>query len=122
MTNIPKALVEVCRTKLLETKSDILNRLNFSQDQHLTRDQNGDETDQAINALAESNFLITQKRMREQLVEIEYALARITSNNFGVCEETHELIEEKRLLSMPWTRLSIEGAEIREAISRKFIK
>ena len=50
------------------------------------------------------------------------ALARIEQGTFGVCEETEEVIESERLLAIPWTRLSIEGAEIREAVSRRFAR
>ena len=39
---------------------------------------------------------------------------------FGICEETEEQIEIERLLALPWTRLSIEGAEIREAVRKRF--
>jgi DnaK suppressor protein len=60
--------------------------------------------------------------MRLQLFEIESALARIDSNVFGICEETLEPIEVERLLAIPSTRLSIEGAELREAVKRKFAR
>ena len=38
---------------------------------------------------------------------------------YGFCEETDEPIETERLLTIPWTRYSIEGAEIKEALTRK---
>jgi DnaK suppressor protein len=60
--------------------------------------------------------------MRTQLLEIEMALSRMEQGTFGVCEETEEVIEADRLLAIPWTRLSIEGAELREAVSRKFAR
>ena len=58
--------------------------------------------------------------MRNQLLEIEFALARIENGEFGICEETNEPIEEQRLLTIPWTRLSIEGAEIRERYKKHY--
>lgn len=39
---------------------------------------------------------------------------RIEKGTFGKCEETDEPIEPQRLIAIPWTRLSVEGAEIRE--------
>ena len=60
--------------------------------------------------------------MRNQLLEIEMALARIEQGTFGFCEETEEPIESERLLAIPWTRLSIEGAEMREAVGRKYAR
>jgi DnaK suppressor protein len=61
-------------------------------------------------------------RLRSQLIEIESALARIENGSFGVCEETEEYIEPERLRAIPWTRLSIEGAEIRESVNKKYAR
>jgi DnaK suppressor protein len=55
-------------------------------------------------------------------LEIESALARIERGSYGVCEETDEPIEIERLRAIPWTRLSIEGSEIREALSRRYVR
>lgn len=76
--------------------------------------------DQTSTMQAEHAYVVNQSRLREQLIEIEFALARIENGNFGICEETSEPIEIERLLAIPWTRLSIEGAEIREVSSKKF--
>ncbi|MBX2988146.1 MAG: TraR/DksA family transcriptional regulator [Bdellovibrionaceae bacterium] len=115
-----------CRQKLLIMKQDILNRVrasaqNFSQSRSIAS-TSGDEADQTVAQLEEHEFLISQERMRHHLREIELALARLQDGTFGICEETEEQIEAERLLAVPWTRLSIEGAEIREALSRKFAR
>ncbi len=55
-------------------------------------------------------------------MEIEGALGRIEKGLYGVCEETEEIIEAERLLAIPWTRLSIEGAEIRESLGKKYAR
>jgi DnaK suppressor protein len=121
---LSKSLVEKCKKSLLETKADILNRvkdvqkgLNDSEDS-----KSGDEGDQTSKALAENEFLTLNERLRTQLVEIEFALSRIENGTYGVCEETEEPIEPERLLAIPWTRLSIEGAEIRESANKKFAR
>ena len=118
---IPQNLVMECRKKLLTMKADILNRMrvlqsDFSQSQ-ASRTTSGDEIDQTVAQQEEHSFLVSQDRMRTQLIEVEMALARIEEGSFGVCEETEEKIETERLLALPWTRLSIEGAELREAVS-----
>jgi DnaK suppressor protein len=82
----------------------------------------GDEVDQTVAQLAENHFLISQERMYAQLLEIDQALARIENGTYGICEETEEPIEIDRLFAVPWTRLSIEGAEIQEAMLRKFAR
>lgn len=112
--------IQVCRTKLLDLKSQILNQTksmaaNFNQ----VDKSRGDESDLSAAHQEEHNFLIAQTRLKAQLLEIEIALSRIESGNYGICEETDELIETERLLAIPWTRLSIEGAEIRESQTKK---
>ncbi len=112
--------VQVCRTKLLNFKSNILNQMKtMAADFNLVDKSRGDESDLSAAHQEEHNFLIAQTRMKTQLLEIEMALGRIESGNYGICEETDELIETERLLAIPWTRLSIEGAEIRESQTKK---
>lgn len=112
--------VQVCKTKLLTFKSNILNQMkSMAADFNLVDKSRGDESDLSAAHQEEHNFLIAQTRMKTQLLEIEMALGRIESGNYGICEETDELIETERLLAIPWTRLSIEGAEIRESQTKK---
>ena len=121
MAGLSADLIDRCRKKLLDSKSEILNRVRESrQDLYNSEDnKGGDEGDQTLRALAESEFLSMHERLRKQLVEIEMALNRIDQGLYGVCEETEEPIEAERLLAIPWTRLSIEGAEIRESILKR---
>lgn len=123
MMAISEKLVTECRQKLLQTKQDILNRVKEAR---LNLDQNeergGDEGDQTVRVLAEAEFLSMHERLRGQLMEIESALARIENGSFGYCEETEEEIEPERLRALPWTRLSIEGAEIRESVNKRYAR
>jgi DnaK suppressor protein len=108
-------VLHVCRQKLLEAKADLLNRFHSHYNDFRERESGGDEADQSVSIMNETQLLATQRRLREQLMEIEAALARIEKGTYGVCEETEEPIECERLLAIPWTRLSLEGAEIRES-------
>lgn len=120
---ISETLVGECRQRLLHSKQDILNRVKEAR---LNLDQNddkgGDEGDQTLRVLAEQEFLSMHERLRSQLMEIESALARIEGGSFGFCEETEEEIEPERLRAIPWTRLSIEGAEIRESVNKRYAR
>lgn len=124
MAQLSKSIIEKCKQALIETKEDILNRVkDVRKDLGSTEDgKSGDEGDQTNKALAENEFLTRNERLRQQLVEIEFALARIQNGTYGVCEETEEDIEPERLLAIPWTRLSIEGAEIRESMMKKYAR
>ena len=120
---IPEHIVRECKSKLLQNKQDLLNR---ARDQRMAlRDldtRSGDEADQTMSLLAENEFLNAQQRIEDQLYESEQALARIERGAFGICEETEEPIEIERLRALPWTRLSIEGAEIRESTKKRFAR
>lgn len=124
MSGLNKDLIEKCKSKLIAAKAELLNRVRESrQDLHNADDnKGGDEGDQTLRALAEAEFLSMHERLRKQLMEIESALARIEKGLYGICEETEETIEADRLLAIPWTRLSIEGAEIRESLGKKYAR
>lgn len=122
MSQLAAALVKECKTKLLQTKAEILNRVREARHDLNQDDRGGDEADQTVRVLAEAEFLNLHERLRFQLIEVESALARIEGGNFGICEETEEMIEPERLRAIPWTRLSIEGAEIRESMNRKYAR
>jgi DnaK suppressor protein len=116
------AFVKECKGKLLTTKAEILNRVKESRRDLTQDDRGGDEADQTVRVLAEAEFLTLHERLRSQLLEVESALARIENGKYGICEETEEHIEVDRLRAIPWTRLSIEGAEIRESMNRKYAR
>ncbi len=119
---VSEKLVSECKGKLLQTKADLLNRVKEAKRNFDTDDKGGDEADQTVRVLAEQEFLNMTDRLRSQLLEIESALGRIENGTFGFCEETEELIEPERLRAIPWTRLSIEGAEMRESMNKRFAR
>lgn len=114
MTAISTETIIACKEKLIRARGDLLNRIRLQRVQYQSQDFGGDEGDLSSHAIAEHEFVINQNRVRQQLVEIDFALARIEKGEYGICEETGEAIEANRLLALPWTRLSIEGAELRE--------
>lgn len=115
-------LINECREKLLTAKADILNRVKEARGKLDQFERGGDEADQTMRILAEQEVMTQTDRLRSQLLEIESALGRIESGSYGFCEETEEIIETERLRAIPWTRLSIEGAEIRESVDRRYAR
>lgn len=108
----------VCKIKLLEMKRDLLNSLHDQRAMLSNRSSGGDEADQSVETISENYLYLDHQRIRERLLAVENALARIENGTYGICEETHEPIEMQRLLAIPWTTLSIEGAEIRDHQNR----
>lgn len=121
-TKVTEKVVKECREKLMKTKMDLLNRVKEAREKLDLGEKGGDEADQTMRLLAEQEMLNLNDRLRSQLFEIESALSRIESGAFGLCEETDEPIEVDRLRAIPWTRLSIEGAEIRESLNRRYAR
>ena len=114
---IPKQILEQCKKKLLKTKTELLNQVQSDrQDMLFSEGGRGDEADQTVRLIEEKEFLNRNKRINNRLMAIEMALARMEQGCYGVCEETGEYIEPERLIALPWTSLSIEGAEIRESV------
>ncbi len=122
MRKITPEIIRQCKQRLLEAKTDLMNRVRDNRQNLVNEEKGGDEGDQTVRILAESEFLNAQERLRRHLVEIELALGRIQNGNYGICEETEESIEVDRLLAIPWTRLSIEGAEMREAVDKRYAR
>lgn len=120
--SVSDGLIAECKTRLLQAKADLLMRARSTKEEFHSFDRGGDEADQSMSLLAENEFLTKQERIKHQLLEIELALARIEAGRFGICEETEEPIEAERLRAIPWTRVSIEGAEIREALQKRFAR
>lgn len=119
---ITEKLIQECKEKLLSTKADLLNRVKEARGKLDQVERGGDEADQTMRILAEQEVMNLTDRLRSQLLEVESALGRVESGNFGVCEETDENIETERLRAIPWTRLSIEGAEIRESMTKRYAR
>lgn len=120
-SSLKPEIVSELKRKLVMKRAELINRLK-SQRAEIQNgfELRGDEVDQVVAVQSENAALAFQNRIREELLEIEMALARIQQGTFGVCEETEEIIEIERLMALPWTRLSIEGAEIREAVRKRF--
>lgn len=119
---ITEKIINECRDKLMKSKMDLLNRVKEAREKLDLGEKGGDEADQTMRLLAEQEMLNLNDRLRSQLFEIESALGRIENGSFGTCEETEEPIEVERLRAIPWTRLSIEGAEIRESVNKRYAR
>ncbi len=118
---IQSDVITELKKRLLLKKADLINRLKIQSAEIKNGfDLRGDEIDQIIAVQSENAALAFQNKIRSELLEIESALSRMEQGTFGICEETDEQIEIERLLALPWTRLSIEGAEIREAVRKRF--
>ena len=109
-----------CKAKLLTKRDELLN-FNVNLLSGLKScNLDGDEIDQTNSLMSENKSLVLQNRNKLLIIEINVALEKLLHNEYGICEYTGQLISKARLSAIPWTRLSIEGAETIEKIRRKF--
>jgi DnaK suppressor protein len=112
-------LYEECKVKLLKTREETLNGLQ-ALNPSLATEMVGDEADLASAHISQTQALNQRDKLLAKIKEIDEALGRMESGTYGICEETEEPIEEKRLIAIPWTRLSLEGAEVREREQKRY--
>ncbi len=111
-----KKFLDNQKKKLLHLKTDILNSIqNKTQDDiAVPSDELIEDGDQAQTYISQNVTFGLRERELLRLREIEYALSKIDSGTYGICEEYEEPIEKSRLEKMPWARLCIQAAEEQE--------
>ncbi len=119
MSQKRKKLYDECRGKLLKVREETLNGLK-ALNPSLETEMVGDEADLASAHISQTQALNQRDKLLAKIKEIDEALARMEGGSYGICEETGDEIEEKRLLAIPWTRLSLEGAEVREREQKRY--
>ena len=99
--------------RLIEERTKIQNRPQESKQalSSLGNERGGDQAEQVNRLQEEVQYTSRIQRDNQRLKQIVEALACMERGEYGVCEQTGEVIEFNRLLSLPWTTLSIEGAE-----------
>ena len=119
-TTLNPIVVAKCKEKLLNSREGAIEQLINLKSQIKNTQYKGDEIDQTNNQLDEMRILTQQTRLKNLLIDIDIALNKIIGGSYGVCEQTEEFISSARLLALPWTRLSIEGAEVNDRLRKRF--
>lgn len=104
--------------KLMSKKKELSHKPHHSKAKLslLSEQRGGDPVDQVNQMREEINWTVRIKRDTKLLDQVTKALERMENGLYGICDQTQELISAKRLLSLPWTTLSIEGAELEESL------
>lgn len=102
------------RQQLEEERDALRNHLvelGFGEGQGLDYDQNFADSSQVTAERGETEALAT--KLRETLVEVEHALAKLDEGTYGSCEGCGGAIAAPRLEAMPAARLCIDCANRR---------
>ena len=110
-------------TKDHNRKYEAIEKLLLAQKAQLTKQVNGrvnevhidrepdDEAALASSSSTNDMAALTLERERSTLQEIESALRRIKSGEYGVCASCAEAIPQARLKALPWARVCVRCAE-----------
>ena len=102
-------------SKLVEEKSRVLGNFENRVDNALAEeDVLADEIDIAQRSTDQAWLFRMADKDRKLLIEIEAALEKMHTGEYGVCEGTDEPIGFKRLELRPWTRYSVGYKEMLE--------
>ena len=95
------------RQRLLEMRQELFSQIRGKYDLTRKKDYSGDMGDHAAEDMASEYLHLLGERLRQRLLLVDDALDAIEHEEYGLCEECEEPINEKRLLLMPFTRLCV---------------
>ncbi len=111
--------LEYFRLKLRDSQAQLTIELEAIPPLDTAKDgTSGDMADQASAETDRDMLAINRGRTRASLAQVERALTRIENGTFGICEDTGEPIERRRLEAQPTATLSIDAQEQREREAR----
>ena len=119
-----KKLQEKFKKLLLKEKDSVLEHLDNlkgSSVQNLDEVGPGDEVDIASTEIAQTALQKLGNREQKHLGKIDYALKKIESGDYGVCEECGEEIAPARLEARPITLFCIDCKTLQEQKERQYI-
>lgn len=119
---LTKKFVDEQREKLLKLKTTLMNEMKAKVKEEITdTEKDISEEGELAQTLTNQNVALrVHEQTLRKLREIDLALQKIEMGTYGVCEETGDPIEMKRLKRTPWARLSIAAAEELERESNKY--
>lgn len=104
---------------LLRLKSKLIEETQVTKDSFkVDKEELVDDNDHA--SLLLNQMLVEKLRTRklDYLRKVDYALKKIESGRYGVCEECEEEIELRRLELSPVTKLCVRCQEMKEISMR----
>ena len=107
---------DTIRKRLIEQRNILIGSIDTIEAEYLGTNENqttkgGDEADQASTALTADLSLRLAESESKVLKDINLAINKLDEGTYGICEVTGAPIDVRRLLAMPWARLSLEAQE-----------
>jgi len=100
--------------KLQEIKTDLEESIDIARQALADNEVSSDVSDIATKQEMQQLHLRTVERQTKLLHKVEEAINRVTTGEYGYCEETGEPIGILRLLARPTATMSIQAKEAQE--------
>ncbi len=109
------------RQLLLDKRQELTKSIALlrSRDIEVNPDDNIEEMDQAANSQLQAVQLRVLDKECKLLREVNRALEKFDTDEYGICEGTEEPIGYPRLKARPWARYSIGYAEEKERMAKQ---
>ncbi len=125
MTAFTPTFLEAQKQKLIEERDRLQSELR-AIDQELIRlgQSQSDEgagvgnhmADEGSDAQEQETDMTVRVNIEEMLGEVQHALTKFESGDYGICEDTHEPIAIARLEALPYARYTVQAQEKREVL------
>lgn len=103
---------EILHARLENEKKRLMEQLEQLKANHPIEERRegspfGKREEEAAEAAELENRLALQKRVLDQMADIDYALAKFENNTYGLCEKCVQPINPERLEALPQARLCL---------------
>ncbi len=125
MAAFTPTFLEAQKQKLIEERDRLQSELR-AIDQELIRlgQSQSDEgagvgnhmADEGSDAQEQETDMTVRVNIEEMLGEVQHALTKFESGDYGICEDTHEPIAIARLEALPYARYTVQAQEKREVL------
>lgn len=101
--------------RLLVEREKLLSKLNLEKEAFgdLIKNEVGDPIDKAFTQWEKDRAIDISEVDKRQLIELDMALSRIQSGNYGVCIICGDDINPLRLEAIPWTQTCVDPRKCR---------
>jgi DnaK suppressor protein len=105
-----KKQVKLFQKKLIDERDKLLEKLNFDRDSFgdLKKNEVGDLVDKAFTMWEKDRAIDISENDKKTMREIQGALQRIHTGQFGHCQICGSTIDEKRLEALPWAQQCVD--------------
>lgn len=116
LVTMDKKRLEYYKKRLLTRREELLRNIARTEEEGRAADEDPtvDLADKAANSYTKEFLFGQTNHDRSTLALIDGALARIKQNEFGLCANCQEEVQQKRLEAVPWARHCITCQEKHE--------